>query len=73
MQIAVPTIVTMKVCLASLSASSGLATRSLLVRKRLDVRDDVQDLLGHRDVRVMQTYDKRRRSTKESASHRLVI
>ena len=33
----------------------------------------VKDLLGHRHVTTTQIYDKRRRSTSESASHDLVI
>ena len=33
----------------------------------------VKDLLGHRHVNTTQIYDKRRRSTSESASHLLAI
>ena len=33
----------------------------------------VQDLLGHRHVTTTQIYDKRRRTTKESASHDVPI
>ena len=33
----------------------------------------VQELLGHRHITTTQIYDKRRRSTSESASHLLAI
>jgi site-specific recombinase XerD len=34
---------------------------------------EVQDLLGHRHITTTQIYDKRRRTTSQSASHKLVI
>lgn len=34
---------------------------------------DVQDLLGHKHVSVTQMYDKRRRATKQSASHQVPL
>jgi integrase/recombinase XerD len=34
---------------------------------------DVQELLGHKHVSVTQMYDKRRRSTKQSASHQVPL
>jgi site-specific recombinase XerD len=33
----------------------------------------VKDLLGHRHITTTQIYDKRRRTTSDSASHDLVI
>jgi len=33
----------------------------------------VQDLLGHKHVSVTQMYDKRRRATKQSASHQVPL
>jgi site-specific recombinase XerD len=33
----------------------------------------VQELLGHRHVTTTQVYDKRRRATSESASHKVRI
>jgi len=38
----------------------------------VDIRK-VQDLLGHRHITTTQIYDKRRRSTSESASHDVPI
>ena len=43
-------------------------TATLLLDSGVDIRD-VQKLLGHKHVTVTQIYDKRRRSTKQSASH----
>ena len=34
---------------------------------------EVQELLGHRHITATQIYDKRRRGTAQSASHKLVI
>ena len=45
---------------------------TLLLDSGEDIRD-VQKLLGHKHVTVTQGYDKRRKGTKQSASHRLVI
>ncbi len=47
-------------------------TATLLLDADEDIRE-VQKLLGHRHVTVTQIYDKRRRGTKDSASHRLSI
>ncbi len=47
-------------------------TATLLLDAGEDIRD-VQTLLGHKHVTVTQIYDKRRRGTKDSASHRLSI
>src|SRR5205807_9370622 len=47
-------------------------TATLLLDASVDIRK-VQDLLGHRHVTTTQIYDKRRRSTAESASHLLSI
>jgi site-specific recombinase XerD len=43
-------------------------TATLLLDVGVDIRK-VQELLGHRHVTTTQIYDKRRRTTKESASH----
>lgn len=47
-------------------------TATLLLEKGEDIRK-VQDLLGHRHVTTTQVYDKRRISTKQSASHDVPI
>jgi site-specific recombinase XerD len=47
-------------------------TATLLLDANVDIRK-VQDLLGHRHVTTTQVYDKRRRTTKESASHDLLL
>ncbi len=44
----------------------------MLLDGNVDIRK-VQDLLGHRHITTTQIYDKRRRSTSESASHLLAI
>ena len=45
---------------------------TLLLDAGVDITD-VQDLLGHKHVSVTQIYDKRRRSTKHSASHQVPL
>jgi site-specific recombinase XerD len=47
-------------------------TATLLLDASVDIRK-VQDLLGHRHITTTQIYDKRRRSTSESASHDVPI
>jgi len=47
-------------------------TATLLLDTGEDIRE-VQKLLGHKHVTVTQVYDKRRRGTKDSASHHLSI
>jgi integrase len=45
---------------------------TLLLDGNTDIRK-VQELLGHRHVTTTHIYDKRRRTTSDSASHDLVI
>ncbi len=47
-------------------------TATLLLDAGEDIRA-VQELLGHKHVTVTQVYDKRRRSTKQGASHKVPI
>jgi site-specific recombinase XerD len=47
-------------------------TATLLLDAGVDIRK-VQELLGHGHVTTTQIYDKRRRTTKESASHDVSI
>ncbi len=47
-------------------------TATLLLDAGVDIRK-VQELLGHRHVTTTQIYDKRRRTTKESASHDMPV
>jgi len=47
-------------------------TATLLLDASVDIRK-VQDLLGHRHITTTRIYDKRRRSTSESASHDVPI
>jgi site-specific recombinase XerD len=47
-------------------------TATLLLDAAVDIRK-VQDLLGHRHITTTQIYDKRRRSTSESATHDVPI
>ena len=47
-------------------------TATLLLDAGVDIRK-VQELLGHRHGTTTQIYDKRRRTTKESASHDVPI
>lgn len=52
--------------------SLQLTTATLLLEVNVDIRK-VQELLGHRHVTTTQIYDKRWRTTKESASHDVPI
>jgi site-specific recombinase XerD len=47
-------------------------TATLLLNAKTEMAE-VQDLLGHRHITTTQIYDKRRRSTSDSASNKLVI
>jgi site-specific recombinase XerC len=60
-----------RVCLYS-PHSLRATTATLLLDANVDIRK-VQELLGHRHVTTTQIYDKRRRTTKESASHDVPI
>lgn len=60
-----------KECLYS-PHSLRATTATLLLEAGVDIRK-VQELLGHRHVTTTQVYDKRRRTTKESASHDVPI
>jgi site-specific recombinase XerD len=48
------------------------STATILLAAGVDIRK-VQELLGHRHVTTTQIYDKRRRTTKESASHDMPV
>jgi hypothetical protein len=54
------------------SLSLRLHQATLLLDANVDIVK-VKDLLGHRHITTTQIYDKRRRSTSESASHLLAI
>ena len=58
-------------CIVS-THSLRATTATLLLDADVDIRK-VQELLGHRHVTTTQIYDKRRRTTKESASHDVPI
>jgi site-specific recombinase XerD len=47
-------------------------TATLLLDAGVDITE-VQELLGHRHITTTQIYDKRRRTTSESASHDVPI
>lgn len=47
-------------------------TATLLLDAGVDITE-VQQLLGHKHITVTQVYDKRRRSTRESASHKVPL
>jgi len=48
------------------------STVTILLAAGVDIRK-VQELLGHRHVTTTQIYDKRRRTTQESASHDMPV
>jgi len=60
-----------KACIYS-PHSLRATTATLLLDAGVDIRK-VQELLGHKHITTTQIYDKRRRTTKESASHAMPL
>ena len=61
----------LKACIYS-PHSVRATTATLLLHADVDI-GEVQELLGHKHITTTQSYDKRRRTARESASHAMPL